>query len=247
MLSKYLAYLTSGVVLILLIVCQFKNPLAISFPRRQATIVSTDIICQADLSNNSPTCTCPTANHTPSGFPFRTNLYDACHQDDTNIIWIQIIDWVVSLAIITLIFIVARKRSLNKFVVIVAALTVLIAAVVTGFSYYRQHKIPSGYVQAQSYVQMEARFFCGTNIPACGICDKNITGGGVLVGSKCYVPKNSIFANTSLANNLPPNYNDPGFKAYKENEYYCDSFFGGKHQSDAKIYQQYLKKQVIGC
>lgn len=32
------------------------------------------------------------------GFPFRKNLYDACRQDPSNIVWIVVLNWIILMA-----------------------------------------------------------------------------------------------------------------------------------------------------
>lgn len=43
------------------------------------------------------------------------------------------------------------------------------------------------------------------------------------------------------------NYNDLGFKKYKESVIYCGSFWGGNTLSDRDIYDRWKQNKVIGC
>ena len=42
-------------------------------------------------------------------------------------------------------------------------------------------------------------------------------------------------------------YSNPSFLGYKNNVISCASFYGGNHETDAQIYDQWKKHEPIGC
>jgi hypothetical protein len=44
-----------------------------------------------------------------------------------------------------------------------------------------------------------------------------------------------------------PGRNDTDFQNYKKQVLYCSQFFGGQHESNRQIYENWKNHQLIGC
>src|SRR5437868_560125 len=62
------------------------------------------------LINNQSHCVCTDKGVSPVGFPFKTNLYDYCYQDESQKSWIVALDLVINLIILITVFRVAKSK-----------------------------------------------------------------------------------------------------------------------------------------
>lgn len=77
-----------------------------SFPGLQKSLPNS---CQQAGQELTPSCACTIENVPVVGFPFRTNVYDSCHQDGTNVWWVMIINFSIQLLSVILVFLGINK------------------------------------------------------------------------------------------------------------------------------------------
>jgi len=112
MLKKVVAIIAAGVLALILLFAQLKPPIALPFPGQQKSVPT--ICANEGLNDNyahvvQDGCVCNQSISPTTGFPIRSNNYDACQNGGVIVWWLQAINLLIIAGLALATFILALK------------------------------------------------------------------------------------------------------------------------------------------